>query len=125
MGKITFISLVFFFRWKTTFLMALIFGLPVMIIKFTYLGLMRQNIHDITVIPGLSLQNLLLLILCTVVQVIVILNEKMICVCACVHVCVHVCMCMCINACACVYGCVYVCMFVHVCICVCVCIYVY
>lgn len=57
------------FSWKRTFLLALLFSVPVMIIKFTYLGLMKYHVKHVTILPGLSLENLLLFTLCTIVQV--------------------------------------------------------
>ena len=58
-----------FFSWKNSFLFSLIFGLPVLIITFTYMILHKYNIEDIVLMPGLSLQNLVVFVLCSIVQV--------------------------------------------------------
>eukprot|EP00111_Clytia_hemisphaerica_P000292 TCONS_00000743-protein len=56
-------------QWKKSFLFSLIFGLPVLIITFTYMALMAYGIHDLHVIPGLSLENLVVFTLCSIVQI--------------------------------------------------------
>lgn len=56
-------------EWKRTFFFSLIFGLPVLIITFTYMILMKKGIMDIIVMPGLSLENLIVFILCSIVQI--------------------------------------------------------
>ena len=59
-----------FSRWKSSFLCSLVFGLPVFIVTVTYMILShRSRIHDIMIINGVSLQNLILFVLCTIVQV--------------------------------------------------------
>jgi len=58
------------FRWKRSFLFSLIFGLPVLITNFTYMFLMKIHVHDVMLIPGLSLENEIIFALCSIVQVI-------------------------------------------------------
>jgi len=58
------------FRWKRSFLFSLIFGLPVLITNFTYMFLMKIHVHDVMLIPGLSLENVIIFALCSIVQVI-------------------------------------------------------
>ncbi|RDD36414.1 Copper-transporting ATPase 1 [Trichoplax sp. H2] len=53
-------------KWRNSFLVAFIFGLPVMIIMITFMILGKK--HEIMIVPGLSLENLLLFLLCTPVQ---------------------------------------------------------
>jgi len=55
-------------QWRSTFLYSLIFGLPVFIITVTYMVLMHNGKKDHIILPGLSLKNLLLFCLCTIVQ---------------------------------------------------------
>ncbi|XP_047122861.1 copper-transporting ATPase 1 isoform X1 [Hydra vulgaris] len=57
-------------QWKHTFIFSVMFGLPVILTKFTYMILMKHNIHDILLISGLSLENMILLSLCSIVQVV-------------------------------------------------------
>ena len=54
-------------RWKTSFIISLIFGIPVFVVVITYSILGEQS--GPYVVAGLSLQNLLLFILCTPVQI--------------------------------------------------------
>jgi len=55
-------------QWKRSFFTSLIFGIPVMVIMIYYRA---SGAHDnpYMVTPGLSLQNLLMFLLCTPVQV--------------------------------------------------------
>ncbi|EDV20686.1 uncharacterized protein TRIADDRAFT_31523 [Trichoplax adhaerens] len=53
-------------KWRNSFLVAFSFGLPVMIIMITFMILGKK--HEIMIVPGLSLENLLLFLLCTPVQ---------------------------------------------------------
>ncbi|WKX99389.1 hypothetical protein Q1695_014348 [Nippostrongylus brasiliensis] len=61
-------------KWRTTFLVSLIFGIPVMLIMIVFHWILHTPMHpeNQTPIfsPALSLDNLLLLLLCTPVQVI-------------------------------------------------------
>lgn len=58
-------------RWRRSFFISLIFGLPVMVIMIYHM--VEQKIHGkrpvMLVMPGLSIENLLYFILCTPVQV--------------------------------------------------------
>lgn len=59
-------------RWRNSFLVSLIFGLPSMIVMTYYMIQMEEDEHHHTnmccIVPGLSLENLLLFILATPVQ---------------------------------------------------------
>nr|XP_009860869.1 copper-transporting ATPase 2 [Ciona intestinalis] len=55
-------------QWRRSFLTALIFGVPVMIIMIYYMASGAHN-NPYMIVPGLSLQNLLMFLLCTPVQV--------------------------------------------------------
>uniref|UniRef100_H2Z7G6 P-type Cu(+) transporter n=1 Tax=Ciona savignyi TaxID=51511 RepID=H2Z7G6_CIOSA len=55
-------------QWRRSFLTALIFGVPVMVIMIYYMASGAHN-NPYLIVPGLSLQNLLMFLLCTPVQV--------------------------------------------------------
>jgi len=56
-------------QWRSSFLCSLVFGLPVFIVTISYMILgHRSKIHDKMLINGVSLQNFILFILCTIVQ---------------------------------------------------------
>ena len=55
-------------QWRQTFFASLIFGVPVMVVMIYYMASGGHD-HPYLLIPGLSLQNLLMLALCTPVQV--------------------------------------------------------
>ncbi|VDM60795.1 unnamed protein product [Angiostrongylus costaricensis] len=61
-------------KWRTTFLISLIFGVPVMLIMVIFHWILHTPMHPEkqtpVISPALSLDNLLLLLLCTPVQVI-------------------------------------------------------
>ncbi|KAK6743822.1 hypothetical protein RB195_010865 [Necator americanus] len=61
-------------KWRTTFLVSLIFGIPVMLIMVVFHWILHTPMHPENqtpiLSPALSLDNLLLLLLCTPVQVI-------------------------------------------------------
>ncbi|KAK5984641.1 Copper transporting ATPase, partial [Trichostrongylus colubriformis] len=61
-------------KWRTTFLVSLIFGVPVMLIMIVFHWILHTPMHPENqtpiISPALSLDNLLLLLLCTPVQVI-------------------------------------------------------
>jgi len=62
----------FYYRWRRSFLFSLIFGLPVFAIFITYHVIfeeMGRTKPRVFVVPGLSLENLLMFLLCTPVQV--------------------------------------------------------
>lgn len=65
-----------FFRWKTSFFVSLIFGVPVMVIMIYFHWIIKAPMHperQIPVfVPALSLDNMLLLLLATPVQVCII-----------------------------------------------------
>jgi len=59
-------------KWKTSFMISLIFGLPCMVIMMYYMIVMSTKNHDHSddccIVPGLSLENTLLFLLSTPVQ---------------------------------------------------------
>jgi len=55
-------------QWRRTFLSSLIFGLPVFIIMVYYMAT-KAHSNPTILIPGLSLQNTLMFLLCTPVQI--------------------------------------------------------
>ncbi|KAL6726608.1 hypothetical protein Aduo_008563 [Ancylostoma duodenale] len=61
-------------KWRTTFLVSLVFGIPVMLIMVVFHWILHTPMHPENqtpiLSPALSLDNLLLLLLCTPVQVI-------------------------------------------------------
>ena len=58
------------FRWRRSFLFSLIFGVPTFVIFITYVILDElERRPNQLILPGLSLENLLMFILCTPVQV--------------------------------------------------------
>jgi len=58
------------FRWRRSFLFSLIFGVPTFVIFITYVILDElEKRPNQLILPGLSLENLLMFILCTPVQV--------------------------------------------------------
>lgn len=58
-------------RWRRSFLFSLIFGVPTFVIFITYVILDElERRPNQLILPGLSLENLLMFILCTPVQVI-------------------------------------------------------
>lgn len=60
----------FCFRWRRSFLFSLIFGVPTFVIFITYVILDElEKRPNQMILPGLSLENLLMFILCTPVQV--------------------------------------------------------
>nr|BAH24014.1 heavy metal transporting P-type ATPase [Ascidia sydneiensis samea] len=54
-------------QWRRSFFTSLISGVPVMVIMIYYMASGAHN-HPMMIIPGLSLQNLLMFLLCTPVQ---------------------------------------------------------
>ena len=63
-------------KWRNSFIVSLVFGVPSMIIMMYFMMGMDMDHHHITcelpmcIIPGLSLENFLLFLLATPVQVI-------------------------------------------------------
>ena len=57
-------------KWRNSFIVNLVFGLPAMIIMAYYMAMMRHMTHEemCCVVPGLSMENLLLFIFSTPVQ---------------------------------------------------------
>nr|CAB3224695.1 copper-transporting ATPase 2 [Phallusia mammillata] len=55
-------------QWRRSFFTALIFGVPVMVIMIYYMASGAHN-HPYMLVDGLSLQNLLMFLLCTPVQI--------------------------------------------------------
>lgn len=60
-------------QWRNSFIVSLVFGLPSMIIMTYYMILMDNDEHAhanlCCVVPGLSMENLLLFLLATPVQI--------------------------------------------------------
>ena len=59
-----------YFKWKRSFLISLIFGLPAMILMMLFMLPSHENavIPAHNIIPGLSVENLVMFLLCTPVQ---------------------------------------------------------
>ncbi|XP_057312438.1 copper-transporting ATPase 1-like [Hydractinia symbiolongicarpus] len=55
-------------HWKRSFLFSLCFGVPVFIITMTYMVLIKHDVKDVTLVAGLSLENTILCVLCSIVQ---------------------------------------------------------
>jgi hypothetical protein len=59
---------IFFSRWRNSFLLAAIFGIPAMIIMMAFMFIWEHH-NSPQVMPGLSLENLIMFVLSTPVQV--------------------------------------------------------
>ena len=59
-----------YFKWKRSFLISLIFGLPAMILMMLFMLPSHENavIPAHNIVPGLSVENLVMFLLCTPVQ---------------------------------------------------------
>ena len=83
-NNIIILTYIFLTRWRNSFFFSLIFGIPVMIVMIVFMSMMSHGgggvvppvngtndsshppaHHGILVVPGLSLENLLLFLLCT------------------------------------------------------------
>jgi hypothetical protein len=67
-----FLKRIFLFRWRNSFIISLVFGIPVMVIMIYFDWVLKSHLDEenqITIVPGISLNNLLLFVLATPVQV--------------------------------------------------------